>query len=240
VAEGYAPEAALTEITTATEHLLTTVAGLSDADLREPSLLPGWTRGHVLSHLCRSGEALVRLCTWASTGVETPMYPSRQARAEDIEAGADRSVAEQLADLRDTSDRFLRAARALDAAAWSATVGRPAGPMPAAQIPAARLTELYVHLVDLDCGYTPAHWPAAFVGQELPRVVSRLSEQPDCPALTLHADDTGRDLTLGGGEPQAKVTGPEPALLAWLIGRASGDGLTVDPSGPLPAPPAWL
>lgn len=240
MAEQYAPEAALTEITSATEHLLTTVAGLSDADVAAPSLLPGWTRGHVLAHLSRSAEALTRVCAWASTGVETPMYPSREARAADIEAGAGRPIAQQLADLRETNDRFLRAVRSLDAAAWSATVGRPSGPMPAAQIPAARLTELYVHHVDLDCGYTPAHWPAAFVGGELPRVVGRLSELPDCPGLTLHADDTERDLTLGSGQPHVTVTGPEPALLAWLIGRASGDGLTVDPSGPLPAAPAWL
>jgi maleylpyruvate isomerase len=35
------------------------------------------------------------------------------------------------------------------------------------------------------------------------------------------------------------VTGPVRLLLAWLTGRSSGEGLTTEPPGPLPALPAW-
>src|SRR5256885_15091039 len=60
----------------------------------EPSLLPGWTRGHVLTHVARNGDGLGNLLRWARTGTETPMYASREARRADIEAGAGRSAAE--------------------------------------------------------------------------------------------------------------------------------------------------
>ena len=57
-----------------------TVAALTDSQARAPSLLPGWTRGHVVTHLARNADALRNLLTWARTGIPTPMYPSRQAR----------------------------------------------------------------------------------------------------------------------------------------------------------------
>ena len=59
-------------------------ARLEPAQVTEPSRLPGWTRGHVLSHLARNADALVNLLTWARTGVETVMYASAEARDEEI------------------------------------------------------------------------------------------------------------------------------------------------------------
>src|ERR671930_1390843 len=70
------------------------VAVLTDAQARAPSGLPGWSRGHVLTHLARNADALVNLLTWARTGVETPMYASGEQRNADIEAGAGRSAEE--------------------------------------------------------------------------------------------------------------------------------------------------
>ena len=75
-------------IAAATDRLLAQVAELDDKDIAAPSRLPGWTRGHVLSHLARQAPALERLLEWARTGVETPQYPSRRARDAEIEAGA--------------------------------------------------------------------------------------------------------------------------------------------------------
>ena len=45
------PEKALHELSAATGQLLGELDGLSDAQVAGPSLLPGWTRGHVLTHL---------------------------------------------------------------------------------------------------------------------------------------------------------------------------------------------
>ncbi|MFF9641495.1 maleylpyruvate isomerase N-terminal domain-containing protein [Kitasatospora aureofaciens] len=50
------PAAELARIHAATGLLLRTAARLCDADARAPSLLPGWSRGHVLTHLARNAD----------------------------------------------------------------------------------------------------------------------------------------------------------------------------------------
>ncbi len=72
--------AALTaRIEPATARLRQTAAGLSDDQAREPSLLPGWSRGHVLTHIARNADSLRNLLIWARTGVETPQYSGAEA-----------------------------------------------------------------------------------------------------------------------------------------------------------------
>lgn len=157
------------EIDAAVERLLTTAGRLTDADVRPPSLLPGWTRAHVLTHLARGAEALRNLLVWARTGVETPAYPSREARDADIEAGAGRSSAELLADLSLTAGVFRAEVDAMPDEAWSAMVAAPGLPdFPAEEVLVRRLVELELHHVDLDIGYGPADWPPLFAGLELP------------------------------------------------------------------------
>lgn len=97
----------------ATDRLLVSVSKLDDAAIGEPSLLPGWTRGHVLAHLARNADALGNLLTWARTDVRTPMYASAEARERDIERGADRPLAAQLEDLKESARRFEAAMKAL-------------------------------------------------------------------------------------------------------------------------------
>src|SRR3954454_14241208 len=82
------------------------VDGLSDDDLARPSALPDWSRAHVVAHLARNADALVNLLTWARTGVETPMYPSRQARDEGIAATAAQSPADLRADYATAGGRL--------------------------------------------------------------------------------------------------------------------------------------
>ena len=89
----------LTELAEATDRLVATVRRLDDSALAAPSGLPGWTRGHVVAHLARNADGLGNLAPWAETGIETPMYASRDARAAAIEADAYRTAAVQLADL---------------------------------------------------------------------------------------------------------------------------------------------
>ena len=100
----------------------TALQELSDDDLRQPSPLPGWTRAHVVAHLARNADALVNLCTWARTGVETPMYPAPDSRDADIEKTAALSPSELRADFRDAAARLAEAAAVLRAEAWSAPV----------------------------------------------------------------------------------------------------------------------
>src|SRR5437763_14459256 len=77
----------LDRLAAATERVLATATALSEAQAREPSLLPGWSRGHVLTHIARNADGMVNLLRWARTGTQTPMYASAASRAADIEAG---------------------------------------------------------------------------------------------------------------------------------------------------------
>ncbi|HET9258243.1 MAG TPA: maleylpyruvate isomerase N-terminal domain-containing protein, partial [Pseudonocardiaceae bacterium] len=134
-----------------------TVMGLGEmgpGELSAPSKLPGWTRGHVVTHVARGAEGLCRLLAWARTGVETPMYPSLEARDADIEAGAGRGHAEQFDDLRRTAEAFAAAARELSPQHWDVIVRIRHSSVPASWIPWARTRELWLHLVDLDAGVT--------------------------------------------------------------------------------------
>ena len=131
-------------------QLLTSAGALTDAQAAAASRLPGWTRGHVLTHLARNADGFVNLLTWARTGVKTPMYPSEAARDAGIEAGHGRRAAELTADLRGSSAAFAAAAAGLTAADWAAQVERRGDSFPAREILARRWAELEFHHVDLD------------------------------------------------------------------------------------------
>lgn len=226
------PLALLAELDRATQRVLATAETLTDP--ATPSALPGWTQGHVLTHLARNADGMGNLIAWARTGVETPQYPSWEARVAAIEAGADRPLPEQIADLREASARFASAAAALPAEAWTYELALPSGPQLAALLPWRRLREVEVHHVDLGAGYTPADWPESFAH----RLLHEAAGDQSSVALTLRADSLGHPVPVGSGGPPT-VSGPAWALAAWLTGRSSGTGLTVDPAGPLPAIPEW-
>jgi maleylpyruvate isomerase len=227
------PLVLMTDVEDATAALLGAVASLTDDDLGAPSLLPGWTAGHVLAHLARNADALTNLLTWARTGVETPAYASREARDAAIEAGAARPVAGQLADLRAAHERFADAAAAMPESAWAA-------PLPlarsAAAVPWLRLCEVEVHRVDLGRGYTPGDWPEAFALRLLRAIVT--DPPAGSPAMVLHPSALGHPLVIGPG-PGPVVSGPARSVAAWLIGRGDGADLTVSPDGELPRPVRW-
>jgi maleylpyruvate isomerase len=225
-------EPVLARIQAATEGLLRTAASLADADIGEPSLLPGWTRGHVLTHVARNADGGTRLLTWARTGVETLEYASMAARAAEIEAGHRRTAPELLDDMRDSAARFADAYRAMPEEAWARPLRWTSGKQrPATRAADSRLTEVLVHHVDLRAGFTPADWPAGFVRATLADVVAALGGRPETPAMRLVAVDTGATYAIG--RSAKLVRGSQTALLAWLLGRSAG----ADLDGPLPAVP---
>ncbi|MFI0942436.1 maleylpyruvate isomerase family mycothiol-dependent enzyme [Streptomyces sp. NPDC021020] len=234
------PEHDAAEAAEATADLLDTAAGLSAADLAEPSLLPGWTRGHVLAHVARNADALTNLLTWARTGEETPMYADAAARDRDIEAGAARSPEEQLADLRASADRFTASAAGLPPTGWAAQVAMRSGRVvAAAEVPWRRLIEVRLHHVDLAAGHGTQDLPAAFADRMLAWVVDGLAAHEGVAAVRLRDTGSGTVWDLGAAEePEVTAAGPAHALLAWVSGRGGGDGLDVDPAGhALPALP---
>src|ERR1700734_1919929 len=152
-----------------TGRLLAGTAAITDARAREPSLLPGWTRGHLLTHLARNAAGLRNLLTWARTGVMTPQYPSAAARDEDIEAGAGRSAAELRADVAESAAALAAEAASLPEAAWQASVhGIHGKAHPARFTLTRRLSEVEIHHVDLDIGYQVGDWPDSFVASGCP------------------------------------------------------------------------
>jgi maleylpyruvate isomerase len=95
---------------------------LSDDDLSAPSGVPDWTRAHVVAHLARNADALVNLLTWARTGVETPMYPSREVRDAGIRTTAEQLPEELRADYAAAGARLAVAIETMPASAWTAGV----------------------------------------------------------------------------------------------------------------------
>jgi maleylpyruvate isomerase len=238
------PSHSLDRLAAATGRLLATATALSDAQAREPSLLPGWTRGHVLSHIARNADGMVNLLSWARTGTETPMYVSAERRSADIEAGAGRPAADLAADVRDSAARFAAEAAAMPGDAWTVQVRALRGPgFPALGVLDRRLSEVEIHHVDLAAGYAPSDWPADFVAGVLPRVAGSFAGRGDTPRCAVRADGPPRQQFLIGpdqaGQPRVIVHGQPADLLAWLTGRSDGTTLTVAPGGPLPALPAW-
>ncbi len=234
----------MASIAAATGRLLGTAGALTDAQVSEPSLLPGWTRGHVLTHLARNADGLANLLRWAGTGIETPMYASAQARATDIEAGAGRGAADLTADLAATAEAFAAQAADLPLQAWTGQVRALAGPpFPATGVLQRRLSEVEIHHVDLAAGYQPGDWPASFVASALARAADSFTGREDIPACAITAADTGASFRIGRGGPVTAPTfvrGPAATVLAWLIGRDNGDSLQVTGDDPvLPALPAW-
>ncbi|GAA3100805.1 maleylpyruvate isomerase family mycothiol-dependent enzyme [Streptosporangium carneum] len=241
------------ELTASDDRLAATAAKLSDADVTAASRLPGWSRGHVLTHLARNADSLVNLLTWARTGVKTPQYPRPEARDAEIEAGAGRPAKEQLADLENSTARLAEAVAALPASAWAATVSATRPPVhPAWYVLVRRLREVELHHVDLGAGYEGADWPEAFVRRELhdamvcwPRDSGTVSE------IVVEEVKDGEKhhqvwRELGTGPV---LQGDAWSLLGWLTGRSPGAGLRVMPegaagnrpavAGPLPTPPPW-
>jgi len=223
--------AGLAAVERGTARLLQLVEGMDDAAARGASALPGWTRGHVLTHLARNADALVNLLTWARTGVEHPMYASKADRDIDIEEGAPRSLWLLEQDIVAACGRFAAAATGLGDTAWQAEVTMTGRSVRACEVPWKRVGELWVHMVDLDLGLDFSDVPADVVD----RLISdSLSFFPG-PLPALHLTVGNRSWDIPGDGLVHSVSGTPGGALAWVTGR-SASGVT----GDVPDLPSWL
>jgi maleylpyruvate isomerase len=156
------------QIDDATQRLLDAARIIPEPDLRRPSLLPGWTRAHVLAHLARSADAMRYVLIGAKYGQERPAYASAEARESDIEYGATLPARELVVDVARSAMAFRTIVKQLPDDAWSFPVRiLDSAQFPAAQILTRRLVEVELHHGDLDTGYSPADWPPYFAAMEL-------------------------------------------------------------------------
>ena len=175
------------------------IADLSDDVARRPSRLPGWTVGHVLTHIARNADSLVWRLEGAERGELRDQYPGGLGqRADDIEAGAGRPAAELVRDVRQTADDVERVMAGLSPAGWDASSRTSRGVVEDSRDAVlSRWREVVVHHGDLGLGPVPL--PPALVEVWLPRELPRLAERCD-PAELL-------SWVIGRGEP--------PVLAPW-------------------------
>ena len=133
----------LDEVRWSTERLLTALRNppRDEAYVRRPSLLPGWTRAHVLGHLARNADALVRTLEGTRRGERIPMYDGEDERAADIEAAARAGATELVDEVAASADRLERTWSAMTPLDWAVRGGhpdRPAAGPPADRRPLAR------------------------------------------------------------------------------------------------------
>ena len=152
----------------ATQRLLGSARVIAEPDLRQPSLLPGWSRAHVLAHLARGADAMRALLVGVRAGEDRPAYASAQARADGIERSAAQGARDLVTDVADSATALRTVARQLPAGAWPRAVRiLGSAPFPAAQLLTRRLVEVELHHCDLAAGYAPADWPDAFTSLDL-------------------------------------------------------------------------
>ena len=238
------------------EALVATTLDLDDAAVREPSTLPGWSVGHVLTHVARNADGMVNLARWAITGEPHPMYQSAESRAADIDSGATRPISIIVDDLLASARRFEVAwveVAELSGDALAKALSRPmhlGSPSPhaprlvGAQAPLARRREVEIHHTDLGRPYTVADWPADFAVELLDTVVPTRSGDDGLATVVRLVDDRGVAWRLGAGSGST-LQGPAWALGAWLVGRQPGVDVlvAVDAHGlacPVPDAPAWV
>jgi len=221
-------------------RLFESVAGLSEDEVRAPSMLPGWSRAHVLTHLARNADSNTWMLDGARVGESREQYPGGlTTRSAAIEAGAARALVDVLDDLAHTSERLLAAYGRMDDASWDAFTRPTSSAMPARAGAFSRLREVEVHHVDLALGYSVADWPAWFVETEIDRRTASLGGRlTPGTALHLEATDTGASWDGGEGATRPSVSGPACWLLAWLLGRDVPAGTLVAPGG-IPGLGAW-
>ena len=197
--------------TRAHRAVVATLQLLTDKQARQPSVLPGWTVGHVATHIARNADGHIRMLEAAARGEVGVMYPGgRQQRTNDIEAGSRRSADEIVADVTATAAAIEVAWATLPSHAWSGRGDTISGEVIVGDLPFIRWREVAVHHSDLGIGFTWADWDAEYVRVELARSTMLWASRKPMGMTVL--------------PPQALAVTPHQRV-AWLLGRVEIEGL---------------
>ena len=217
-----------------------TADALTDEELDAPSLLPGWSRRHVLAHVAMNGFALAGVLDAIGRGRPVAMYESDAQRDAGIDELSRAAPSELRARLWAATTAFTDKVELMDEERWDGEFNRlPGGPTwPAVTIVPTRRREVEIHHADLGAAYTHQDWPDDFVRELLDAVcVDQAASGP----FRLRATDLGGDWAVGAGAAEGDgptVMGRGCDLGWWLTGRGEGEGLTTD-SERLPVLGPW-
>lgn len=225
----------------ATTRYLQALTVLDDESVRQPSLLPDWSRAHVVAHLSRNADAFSQVLRQVAAGEPAYMYASNDARNADIEETV---RTRDLAGL--VEDAITSAARLTDAF-WACTADldtpytRVPGDdrtFPLHTVGPRRRAEVEIHHADLGVDYAAAEWPADFSRHLIRQRQEEMAALPQgCPSMVLSATDVDGLWKFGEGQGP-EIHGTAGDLAWWLVGRGGGRGLTCS-SGELPTLGRW-
>ncbi|MHB8620265.1 MAG: maleylpyruvate isomerase N-terminal domain-containing protein [Chloroflexota bacterium] len=213
------------------------VSGLTDAHARRPSLLPGWTIGHVLTHLARNADANTGMVLGAQRGEICLQYPGGTAQREaDIARGQGRPAAALMADLAGAHERLEAAWASTSEDAWATGLARTTAALRSvAHTVYLRWREAEVHLVDLGLGELGGpDWDglsAAYVDAEWAEMTAVLPRRvPEGSAMFLIPGDRPSRV-FGTGDSIVRIQASPGRVLQYLLGRGGEPGW--------PSLPAW-
>ncbi len=193
------------------QRLLAMLDALTDSQARQASLLPGWTVGHVLTHVARNAESHVRMLEGAGRGEVLTQYAGgAESRNADIELGAGRSAADLVGDVRVTIYQLESVWARTTAQGWQGRGLSLMGELPMTDLVFRRWRETEIHRFDLGLGYAFADWPADYVRVDLARMTSQWASRKPMGLTNL---------------PAAALALSPHDRLAWLWGRLVVDGL---------------
>ena len=191
--------------------VVATLQLLTDEQARQPSLLPGWTVGHVATHIARNAEGHVRMCDAAIRGEVAEMYPGGQEqRTGDIEAGSGRPAADLLVDVAATAGKLETTWAAMPDGAWAGRGITFAGELTMSDLLFIRWRETTVHHADLGLDFGWADWDAEYVRAELARLTMLWASRKPMGLTEL---------------PPEAMRVSDHHRVAWLLGRTEIEGL---------------
>ena len=226
------------EVASAESLVARFIENLSNDDVAADSLLPNWSRGHVITHLANNARGLSNLIDWALTGVQKDMYVSVEQRGIDIEEGAKRPGNEIVADFLEQANIFANNLDRLIAGPLlsdEVVLGNGMHVHPH-EITTLRERELLVHLVDLGLDYKANDWSFDFSIKTLKSVSAGKRKERVNFRLLIAGDHTWTMDQNG----MTDIFGTPQSLAAWLMGREPDDKLVTSDGSPLGKPPLWL
>lgn len=207
-------ELVLTEVDSAAATTRQLIRSATAGQLAGDSPLPGWTRAHVVAHICGFSHGMARQWEYALRGDLIEQYDGgMDGRNADIEALAAKDADELKAATDDALDRLKGAAEAMTEQDWLLPISYRQGDAFGGLEAAWR--ELAIHLTDLDLGPKQSGWSPAFCEHLFEFLGPRV---PEGTTLVLRPRDAAA-VTLGEGGNAQEVTGTLQDLAAWLAGR---------------------